>query len=131
MTILGLDHFTVLTDDLEATRRFYAEVLGLTEGERPPFGFPGAWFYCRGRPVLHVIAGRGVPAPRPGVIDHMAFTATDLKQWKAKLERHGIPFDLRLQPGTGVWQMFFLDPNGAKVELDFGEESGQAPAGVL
>lgn len=61
MTIQGLNHFTVLTEDLEATRRFYAEVLGLTEGERPPFGFPGAWFYCRGQPVLHVIAGRGLP----------------------------------------------------------------------
>jgi catechol 2,3-dioxygenase-like lactoylglutathione lyase family enzyme len=131
MTIQGLNHFTVLTDDLEATRRFYAEVLGLIEGERPPFGFPGAWFYCCGRPVLHVIAGRGLPAQRSGVIDHMAFSATNMEEWKAKLERHGIPFDLRRQPRTGVWQMFFLDPNGAKVELDFGEESGQAPAEVL
>lgn len=61
----------------------------------------------------------------------MAFTATGLEQWKAKLVQYGIPFDLHPQPGTGMWQMFFLDPNGAKVELDFGDESGQVPAGVL
>jgi hypothetical protein len=50
----------------------------------------------------------------------MAFTASDLEGWKAKLAARGIAYDLRRQPGTGVWQMFFLDPNGAKVELDFG-----------
>lgn len=120
MAIHGLNHFTVLTDDLEATRRFYIDLLGLTEGERPPFGFPGAWLYCGGQPVLHVIAGRDLPPQRAGVIDHMAFTATDLEGWKAKLAARGIAYDLRRQPGTGVWQMFFFDPNGAKVELDFG-----------
>jgi catechol 2,3-dioxygenase-like lactoylglutathione lyase family enzyme len=120
MAIHGLNHFTVLTDDLEATRRFYIDLLGLSEGERPPFGFPGAWLYCGGQPVLHVIAGRDLPESRAGVIDHMAFTASDLEGWKAKLAARGIAYDLRRQPGTGVWQMFFLDPNGAKVELDFG-----------
>jgi catechol 2,3-dioxygenase-like lactoylglutathione lyase family enzyme len=120
MTIHGLNHFTVLTDDLEATRRFYIDLLGLEEGERPPFGFPGAWLYSGGKPVLHVIAGRGLPAIRAGVIDHMAFSATDLAGWKDKLAARGFHYDLRQQPGTGVWQMFFFDPNGAKVELDFG-----------
>lgn len=120
MAIQGLDHFTVLTDDLDATRRFYVDLLGLAEGERPPFGFPGAWLYCGARAVLHVIAGRELPERRAGVIDHMAFSATDLDGWKRKLEARGIAYDLRRQPGTGVWQMFFFDPNGAKVELDFG-----------
>ncbi|MFZ5557728.1 MAG: VOC family protein [Pseudomonadota bacterium] len=120
MAIQGLNHFTVLTDDLEATRRFYADLLGLREGERPPFGFPGAWLYCGGQAVLHVIASRELPASRAGVIDHMAFSATDLEGWKNKLAARGIEYDLRQQPGTGVWQMFFHDPNGAKVELDFG-----------
>lgn len=120
MAIQGLNHFTVLTDDLEATRRFYADLLGLREGERPPFGFPGAWLYCGGQAVLHVIANRELPVSRAGVIDHMAFSATDLEGWKNKLAARGIEYDLRQQPGTGVWQMFFHDPNGAKVELDFG-----------
>lgn len=123
MTIKGLNHFTVLTDDLETTRRFYTEVLGLSEGYRSPFGFPGAWFYCNDQPVLHVIAAGQHSAHRAGVIDHMAFTAIDLEAWKTKLERHGIAYELRRQPGTGVWQMFFFDPNGAKVELDFSTEA--------
>ena len=46
MTICGLDHFNVVTSDLEASRRFYVRVLGLREGARPPFDFPGAWLYC-------------------------------------------------------------------------------------
>jgi len=119
MPVSEMNHFTVLTDDLERTRAFYVELLGFREGERPPLGFPGAWLYAGDRPVLHVIAGRELPAERRGVLDHMAFSATALADVCARLERAGVAYDLRRQPTSGVWQLFLFDPNGARVELDF------------
>ena len=117
--IQEMNHFTVLTDDLERTLKFYVEGLGLVSGARPPFDFPGAWLYAGGRPVLHVIAGRELPMPRGGVLDHMAFSASDLAAVTAKLKSGGIKYDLRRQPDSGVWQLFCFDPSGARVELDF------------
>ena len=55
MGLLGLDHFSLRTRKLEETRAFFVEVLGLKEGRRPPFKFPGAWLYVAGQPVVHVI----------------------------------------------------------------------------
>ena len=119
MAVTEMNHFTVLTDDLERTRAFYVGLLGLREGPRPPLGFPGAWLYVGDRPVLHVIAGRALPEERRGVLDHMAFSASDLAGLTTRLEAAGIAYDLRRQPDSNVWQLFLSDPNGARVELDF------------
>ena len=119
MTIVAMNHFTVLAQDLHATREFYADVLGLAEGPRPNLGFPGAWFYIGDAPALHVVAGRPLPADPRGVLDHMAFSATDLAGTVRKLEARGIRYDLRRQAESGLWQLFCFDPNGARVELDF------------
>lgn len=122
MPVAGMNHFTVLTGDLAVCKRFYTELLGLEEGFRPDLGFPGVWLYAGGQAVLHVIAGRPLPADPRGVLDHMAFTATDLRGTLAKLKDRGIKYDLRPQPQSGVWQLFFFDPDGARVELDFGPD---------
>jgi catechol 2,3-dioxygenase-like lactoylglutathione lyase family enzyme len=119
MAVTEMNHFTVLTDDLERTRAFYVGLLGLREGPRPPLGFPGAWLYAGDRPVLHVIAGRPLPEERRGVLDHMAFSAKDLAGITTKLEAAGVSYDLGRQPESRVWQLFLFDPSGAKVELDF------------
>ena len=123
MPIVGMNHFTVLAKDLEATKDFYVGVLGLAEGHRPNLGFPGAWLYAGGAGVLHIVSGRPLPADPRGVLDHMAFSATDLPGTVRRLEARGIPYDLRRQPESGLWQLFCFDPNGARVELDF--EAGE------
>jgi catechol 2,3-dioxygenase-like lactoylglutathione lyase family enzyme len=118
MAIRGMNHFNVLTDKLAETRAFYIGVLGFTEGPRPPLGFDGAWLYADGEAILHISEGK-VPGDPAGVLDHLAFTANDLKGTVAKLKAHGIEFTLRQQVGTRIWQIFCHDPCGAKVELDF------------
>ena len=60
-----------------------------------------------------------MPSQRTGVIDHMAFTASDLKGVKARFDAAGVKYDLRRQAQSGTWQLFSFDPNGARVELDF------------
>lgn len=119
MAIAGMNHFTVLAEDLEATRDFYIDLLGLEDGYRPPLGFPGAWLYSNGQAVLHIIAGRPLPEHRAGVLDHMAFSATNLAATVAKFKSRGIEYSLRRQNEANTWQLFCFDPNGAKVELDF------------
>ena len=115
MAIQGMNHFTVLTGDLDATLAFYCGVLNLRDGPRPPLGFPGAWLYCGEQAVLHIIAGRPLPAEPAGVLDHMAFTAHDLLGTITRLKGHKIEYVLRRQAGAGTWQMFFHDPSGAQV----------------
>jgi catechol 2,3-dioxygenase-like lactoylglutathione lyase family enzyme len=117
--IHGMNHFTVITEDLDRTLDFYVNVLGLTQGHRPDLGFAGAWLYADGRAILHVYADRPIPKGVAGVIDHMAFSAKGLRDVKARFDERGLKYDLRQQKGSGTWQLFSLDPSGAKVELDF------------
>lgn len=118
--IVGMNHFTVIAEDEATTLAFYVDLLGLAVGHRPDLGFPGAWLYAGGpQAVLHMYFDRPVPAQRAGVIDHMAFTARDLRAVKARFDAAGVKYDLRQQVGAGTWQLFCYDPNGAKVELDF------------
>jgi catechol 2,3-dioxygenase-like lactoylglutathione lyase family enzyme len=119
--IHGMNHFTITAEDRAATLDYYCGLLGLVEGHRPDLGFPGAWLYPPGgtQAVLHIYWDRPMPSLRTGVIDHMAFTATDLKAVKARFDARGISYRLQQQAGAGTWQLFSQDPNGAKVELDF------------
>jgi catechol 2,3-dioxygenase-like lactoylglutathione lyase family enzyme len=119
MPATGMNHFTILTDDVKRTIDFYGDVLGLSAGPRPPLGMPGAWLYAGDHPVLHIVGGRQASELRRGVIDHIAFSATGLADTLALLASRNIAHTCRRQVETGVWQVFFDDPNGARVELDF------------
>ena len=127
MSIQAMNHITVLARDVDATKAFYIGLLGFADGPRPPFDFPGAWLYLGDHAVLHIIAGRPLPDPPAGVLDHIAFSASNLGETVARLKTHKIDYVLRRQPGDGPWQLFCHDPNGAKVELDFSADEA-APA---
>ena len=137
MTVTAVNHFTILTDDLPATLAFYEEHLNLKAGARPPFTFPGAWLYANGGkgpdPILHIVAGVDKARLVKGVIDHMAFSGMGLAAAVAKLKKQDVKYELRRLPEYGTWQLFFFDPNGARVEIDFDKsEAGpaDAPKGV-
>ncbi|MGI9152493.1 MAG: VOC family protein, partial [Rubrivivax sp.] len=110
--IQGMNHFTITAQDRAATLGYYCGLLGLVEGPRPDLGFPGAWLYPPGgaQAVLHIYWDRPAPATATGVIDHMAFTATDLRAVKARFDERGLRYDLRRQAGAGTWQLFSFDP---------------------
>jgi catechol 2,3-dioxygenase-like lactoylglutathione lyase family enzyme len=129
MSIQAMNHFTVLALDLDATKAFYIDLLGFTEGPRPPFAFPGAWLYIGDHAALHIVAGRPVPDPPAGAIDHVALSASDLGATVARLKQHKIEYVLRRQGGNGPWQLFCHDPNGARVELDFSADEAAPVAG--
>jgi catechol 2,3-dioxygenase-like lactoylglutathione lyase family enzyme len=131
MSVTAVNHFTILTDDLPATLAFYEEHLNLKPGARPPFTFPGAWLYADGGrgpdPILHIIAGIEKERLVKGVLDHMAFSGKGLAGAAAKLKKRNVPYELRRLPEYGTWQLFFFDPNNAKVEIDFDPQEA-APA---
>ena len=120
--IENMDHFTVLTASTEATVAFYRDMLGLEPGPRPAFNFPGAWLYNGKKAVLHVVERPEIPKGA-GVLDHIAFSGAGLPSYLKKLQARGEPYDLRRlpEPGHGgdMWQLFFFDPSGARVEIDF------------
>jgi len=125
MAISAMNHFTVLTDDVPRTVDFYCNLLGLSEGERPSLGFPGAWLYAGGSAILHIVGGQSRDQLKPGVIDHIAFSAKGLSEMLATLVTYDIEHTCRRQTGTGLWQVFMFDPNGARVELDFAADEVQ------
>jgi catechol 2,3-dioxygenase-like lactoylglutathione lyase family enzyme len=123
MALTSLNHVTVRTDDLEGTRDFYQDVLGLAEGPRPPLGFPGYWLYCGEHPVVHLVPvrnGIGGGASRDtGSFDHVAFAAHDYEGMRERLGNRRIKFREQRVPETSIRQLFFEDPNRVMVELNF------------
>ncbi len=132
MALQKLDHVTVNTDDLEDTRDFYCNVLGMTDGYRPELGFEGAWFYVGDTPCIHVCEwasytvwaeAQGLPhskrAAGTGSLDHVAFNAEDYDGAVARLEASGLDFSRNLVRDISLRQLFVRDPNGVCVELNF------------
>ena len=122
MSVGMLDHYNVSTRNLRDTVRFYEEVLGLVNGPRPPFDFPGAWLYSEGHPVLHLndISPTDKPQrPDSGVIDHIAFGSRGFEAIKQHLTRKGVPFRANEVPNSTRRQIFVTDPNNVLIELNF------------
>src|SRR6516162_8697602 len=58
MPLTKMEHYLVLTDDMEATKEFYARALGMHVGFRPPLEFPGYWMYVGDTPCIHIAEWR-------------------------------------------------------------------------
>ncbi len=117
--IRSVHHIARTTRRLEASRRFYRDVLGFREIERPPFSFGGAWLYNYGVQI-HLIEDPQAPHPTENIstrADHLALHVDDIEEAKRLLQAHGIPYRENLQTATGVLQLFFQDPDGHHVEL--------------
>ena len=135
MGLNALNHYTIKPVDLEATKDFYVDVLGLEVGYRPPLAFPGYWLYCGGQPTVHLIGpreGDAGKAPRraaeTGLLDHIAFSCTGLKEMRERLRRHDVKHEERVIPRDRQTQIFLYDPDGVAVELNYPPEETTAPA---
>ena len=124
MPIGLVDHFNIAIADSQAedTLKFYREVLGLKDGFRPDFGpdRPGWWLYAGDYPVLHVSLRKGPSTKgKTGSFDHIALRATGLAEMRQNLKRRRIKFEEQRVDDNTVHQIFFHDPNGLRVELDY------------
>ena len=132
MPMLRMEHFLVMTHDVDQTRDFYRDVLGFAEGPRPELGFLGHWLYLDGVACIHIAdwttytdhsnrLGIPVTSPAPGTgpLDHVAFTGEGYEELVERLRGHGLAFHPNDSPGIGLRQIFLNDPNGLKLELNF------------
>ena len=134
MPLSHIEHFLLAADDIDATRDWYARVLGMRSGPHPDFGFPVHWMYLGDVDVVHIgpsakSAGENQKkylgrtsqdrGAGTGAIDHIAFRATGLRAMMAQLEKEKIAFSRRRANGQALFQLFFYDPNGIKIELNY------------
>jgi catechol 2,3-dioxygenase-like lactoylglutathione lyase family enzyme len=132
MPLLRLEHYLVLSDDIDGTRDFYCDVLGMREGFRPKLGFPGYWLYVGDVPSIHIAEWEsyavwtkevGIPissrAESTGAVDHIAFNASGFDEVRARLQARGLEISENLLDEIGLRQLFIYDPNGVPIELNF------------
>lgn len=121
-----IDHITLVVKDVEASRQFYVNLLGMKEVPRPAFPFGGAWFQA-GATLVHLIEEhpQSGPAGYPAEVlvrssrnHHFAFEVDDARAAAETLKRMGISLvdDAKLRP-DGAIQMFLTDPDGHVIEL--------------
>ena len=136
MPLSHIEHFLVAAEDIDATRDWYARVLGMRSGPHPDFGFPVHWMYLGELDVVHIgpssgtasenqkkylgrTSGKSAQEEGTGAIDHIAFRATGLRAMIDLLQEERIAFSRRRANGQALFQLFFYDPNGIKIELNY------------
>ena len=122
MPVRGLQHVNIRCADVEATKDFYVELIGLVVGPRPPFASQGYWLYAGDEPVVHLVQrpeGEAGPRPDTGALDHVAFEGVDLEATRSALKARNTVFREAVVPRDGVIQLFVADPDGVLLELNF------------
>jgi len=139
MPLSHIEHFLLQTTDMEKTRAWYVNVLGMRVGPSPDFKFPVFWLYLGDKDVVHVTEGGAKVSENrkryvgqesqatqgSGAIDHLAFRATGLRDMMAHLKSLGVDFKQRQVDDQGLYQLFMFDPNGIKIELNYSNAEAQ------
>ena len=132
MAVEALDHVNIMTDRLDETANFYAEVLGLERRDSPSGNRSDVsqWMHDEtGRAIIHLNAAecprpfdrafeRGVPT---GAVHHVALRVTGFARVSQALEERGAPFQVNHIKAANLRQIFVTDPNQVLLELNFFE----------
>lgn len=128
-----LHHVSLPVADVDRSRRFYRDVIGLEEIERPPFDFPGAWFGIGGGQHLHLIGADEdstfrIDKPLDSRDAHFAIRVESYTQAKEFLESMGYSTEaddhdamvLKASPKAtaGFPQLYILDPDRHVIEIN-------------
>lgn len=133
MPLTDLHHIAVRTLDVEATRKFYCDVLGMKEAFRPDLGFPGHWLLM-GSTMIHTVGGEmakdgaGKWVSGSGAVDHIALGGTGYDDMRDTFRKHGIEWRENAIPEAKIWQLFVKDPSGVFVEINF--DASKEPPGT-
>jgi glyoxylase I family protein len=125
---MHLDHVTIRTRDLEATRRFFLTVFDLEDGQRPHAirRIAGHWLYAAGHPLVHIIGSQDTGLDRPAeAIDHVGFRLEGYAGFRQKLDRLGIRYSRMDLAELQERRLFFRAPGGPLLEAVFSESVPQ------
>jgi hypothetical protein len=75
-------------------------------------GVPNSELYYLGSP-------KNAATSNSGVIDHIAFLATEPDRFVEHLKARGVACRPRNFPDSGLYQLFIKDPDGLTIELNF------------
>ncbi|VAX38959.1 Lactoylglutathione lyase [hydrothermal vent metagenome] len=122
----SIDHVTLVVKNLEQSRKFYVDLLGMKEVSRPHFDFEGSWFQA-GETFLHTILEYEETGPAGNTVSqeltisrtqHFAFILNDPQGAVAHLQKEGVPIvSGPKQRPDGAIQVFIQDPDGYVIEL--------------
>jgi catechol 2,3-dioxygenase-like lactoylglutathione lyase family enzyme len=121
---MKLDHITIRTRDLEATRSFFLTVFDLKDGDRPLAirRIPGHWLYSEGRPLVHLIGSQGYGIDRSAeVIDHVGMRMEGYADFRKKLDQLGIRYSPMDLADLQERRLFLHAPGGPLLEAVFSE----------
>ena len=113
LQILKIDHVSVIVTDLERSRRFYRDLLGLKEIAKPrTFDFVVMWFDL-GNQYLHLLQKE-----RPDTVSarHFALRVADVAAARRYFQQHHVPFQ-ETTPIPGADRFFISDPDGNRIEI--------------
>lgn len=130
MKVEALDHVNIITDELDGTARFYAELLGLERRNAPPPLTPltAQWMYDdAGRAIVHINSLDApktydrptVPGDLTGALHHVALRVSGYEELKARLDARGADYRENVVVAIGLRQIFTADPNNVLLELNF------------
>lgn len=121
MKIKYLDHFNIRApkEKLEQVKKFYNEVLGFEEGYRPKLVGPGLWLYAADEAIVHLSEDEGRTEKNEDCLDHIAMRCEGLNGFVENLKAVPLPYRSAYIPEIDLTQLFFKDPAGVTIELNF------------
>lgn len=125
MQLKRLDHVNIRTANLQAMVAWYDDILGMKTGPRPDFPFGGAWLYCDGFPIVHLVeVQRGQQAIEPR-LEHFAVSGEGMADFLAHLRSRKVAYQCSVTPSFGIQQVNIWDPDANHIHIDFapGEEA--------
>lgn len=119
MQLRGLDHVNVRTAKLDEMIAWYDNVLDMKTGPRPAFQFPGAWLYCSGNPIVHLIGVDEEPKVTELKIEHFAIGASGLSEFLDRLKANKVDYRPSKVLDFGILQINIWDPDNNHIHVDF------------
>ncbi|HWV14869.1 MAG TPA: hypothetical protein VN030_05500 [Cellvibrio sp.] len=103
---------------------FYCELFDLNVGFRPAFRRRGFWLYSGSNPIIHLTeSSEHYQHEKQGYLDHIAFQSEGLNELLVKLQCKNVPYSIDSLPEIGMTQVFFSDPSGLGLEVNFLNET--------
>lgn len=126
MQLNKLDHVNIRTANLANMVTWYCDVLGMENGMRPPFPFPGAWLYAGEHAAVHLVGVDDAPKSVEPGIEHFAMSASGLQDFVERLDASGTEYRAVRVPGIGLLQINLHDCDGNHIHIDFSSEEADA-----